>query len=61
MIVTKKYIKELRESGHKVSVKAERILLEELGQEPELDNEGHQNIYSEQDIWEQTREIIRDN
>ena len=42
----------------RISPEAERILLEELGQEPEPDDEGHQHNYSEQDIWEQARKII---
>lgn len=62
MIITKKYIRELREKSFmRISPEAERILLEELGHEPESDDEGHQYTYSEQDIWEQARKIINAN
>lgn len=61
MIVTKKYIRELREKSFvKISKEAKEILLEQLGHEPELDEEGYQYIYTEQDLWEQARKIIRE-
>lgn len=59
MIITKKYISELREKSFmQISKEAEEILLKELGHEPEPDEEGHQYIYTEQDLWEQARKII---
>lgn len=61
MIITKKYIRELQEKSFvKISKEAEEILLEQLGHEPELHEEGHQYIYTEQDLWEQARKIIRE-
>jgi hypothetical protein len=62
MIVTKKYIKELREKSFmKISEETEKIILEKLGEEPEPDEEGCRHTYTEQDIWEQVRKIIQDN
>ena len=61
MIATKKYIKELREKSFlKVSKKAEELILEKLGKDPEPDDAGNRYVYTEQDIWEQVRKIIRD-
>jgi hypothetical protein len=62
MIATKKYIRELREKHFvRISKIAEKIILETLGQEPEPDEDGPVYIYTEQDIWEQTRKIIQEN
>lgn len=62
MIITKKYIRGLRErSFMEISPDAEKLLLEKLGQEPGEDDEGHPYSYTEQDIWEQARKIIQDN
>lgn len=62
MIVTKKYIRELREKNLiKVSAEAEKLILEKLGEEPGLDDDGCWHTYTEQDIWEQVRKIIQDN
>ena len=62
MIITKKYIQDLREKSFmKISPEAEKRLLEQLGQEPGEDEEGHSYSYTEQDIWEQARKIIQDN
>lgn len=62
MIVTKKYIKELREKNFvKISKTAEKLILERLGKEPEPDEDGRVYVYTEQDIAEQMRKIIRDN
>lgn len=62
MIVTKKYIKELREKSFmKISAEAEKIILEKLGEEPEPDEDGCRHTYTEQDLWEQLRKIAEDN
>ncbi|WP_313563718.1 hypothetical protein [Ruminiclostridium cellobioparum] len=62
MIVTKKYIRELREKTFlKISEETEKIILEKLGKEPEADEDGCRHTYTDQDIWEQIRKIIRDN
>ena len=56
MIVTKKYIKNLREKSFmKISQKAEILILERFGKE-----EDEEYSYTEQDILEQIRKIIRD-
>lgn len=60
MIVTKKYIQELKEEGFmNISKEQEKLILEKLGSEPEADEEGHCYEYTEQDILEQIRKIIR--
>lgn len=60
MIVTKKYIKNLREKSFlNISADMERKILEKFGKEPEPDEEGNLYEYSEQDIWEQIRKMIR--
>jgi hypothetical protein len=62
MIVTKKYIKELREKSFmKISEEAEKIVLEKLGEEPEPDEDGYKHTYTEQDLWEQVRKIVQEN
>lgn len=62
MIATKKYIRDLREKSFiKISANAEKLILEILGQDPEPDEYGHINCYTEQDLWEQTRKIIQSN
>jgi hypothetical protein len=62
MIATKKYIQELREKNFiKISTEAEKLILEKLGEEPGLDDEGCWRTYKEQDLWEQVRKIIQDN
>lgn len=45
----------------KISEEAKKIILEKLGDEPEPNEYGHRNTYTEQDIWEQARKIIQDN
>lgn len=58
MIVTKKYIQELREKSFmNISEDAEKLILERFGKHPGEDN----NEYTEQDISEQIRKIIRNN
>jgi len=60
MIVTKKYIRDLREkSFFEISQETEKRILEQFGKEPEPDENGHKHTYTEQDIWEQIRKMIR--
>lgn len=62
MIVTKKYIRDLRKKSFlNISKDVENIILEKLGQEPVPDDNGHVHEYTDQDIWEQVRKIIGDN
>lgn len=61
MIVTKRYINDLREKSFiRISKEAEKLILEKFGKEPEPDDEGHIYEFSGQDIWKQIRKIIRD-
>jgi len=53
MIIDKAYIEKLRKPGTSINEELEQILLNELGIEP------HINEYSDQDIFEQSRKIIR--
>ena len=54
MISIKKYIQELREkSGFNISEEQEKLILEKLWEEPEPEE------YTEQDLFEQIRKIIR--
>jgi hypothetical protein len=60
MIVTKKYIRDLREkSFFEISKETEKRILEKLGKEPGPDDDGRIHTYTEQDIWEQIRKMIR--
>jgi hypothetical protein len=60
MIVTKKYIQDLRKHSFlHISKDMEKLILEQFGKEPEPDKDGHINEYTEQDIWEQIRKMIR--
>ncbi len=60
MIVTKKYIKDLREKSFlNISEDMEKRILKEFGKNPEPDEDGNVNVYSEQDLWEQIRKMIR--
>jgi len=61
MIVTKEYIRHLRENNLIISRVAETLILEEFGEEPEPDENGYVYTYTEQDVWENARKIIRDN
>lgn len=62
MIVTKNYMRYLREkSFFNISKAAEDIILERFSKNPEPDEDGRVYVYSEQDIAEQIRKIIRDN
>lgn len=60
MIVTKKYIKDLREKSFiNISKEDEILILKMYGQEPEPDQNGHFYSFSEQDIAEGIRKILR--
>ena len=60
MIVTKKYIKDLREKSFlKISLEQEKLILEKFGKNPEPDENGNVNVYSEQDLWEQIRKMLQ--
>jgi len=60
MIVTPKYINNLREKSFmKISADAEKLILEQFGSAIEIDDEGYQHTYTEQDIFEQIRKMIR--
>ncbi|NMM64509.1 hypothetical protein HBE96_18005 [Clostridium sp. P21] len=60
MIVTKKYIKDLREKSFlNISADMEKKILEKFGKETEPDEDGSMNVYSEQDIWEQIRKMMQ--
>lgn len=60
MIATKEYIQDLREkSGLKISKEQEKLILEKFGKEAEADEDGHFYEYTEQDIFEQVRKMIR--
>jgi hypothetical protein len=60
MIATKKYIRDLRERSFlNISKETEKRILEKLGEEPGLDDDGHMHTYTEQDLWGQIRKMIR--
>ncbi|AJA46683.1 hypothetical protein CPAST_c05830 [Clostridium pasteurianum DSM 525 = ATCC 6013] len=60
MIVTKKYINDLREHSFlNISKDMEILILEKFGKEPEPTKEGYVYEYTEQDIYEQIRKILR--
>ena len=60
MIVTPKYINNLREKSFmKISADTEQLILEKFGSGIEIDDDGRHQTYSEQDIIEQIRKIIR--
>lgn len=62
MIVTKKYINNLREKSFlNISKKQEILILKMFGEEPEPDENGHFYTFSEQDIYEGIRKILKDN
>lgn len=59
MIVTKKYIQNLREKSFlNISKTKERLILEQFGREPQPGKNGQVYEYTEQDIIEQIRKII---
>lgn len=60
MIVTKKYINNLREKSFlNISKNDEILILEMFGQEPEPDESGHFYTFTEQDIYEGIRKILK--
>ena len=60
MIVTKKYLNNLREKNFmSISEVDEKLILEAFGEELEPDVEGRTHAYTEQDILENIRKIIR--
>ena len=62
MIITRRYIQDLREKSFiDISEDTEKLILEKFGQDPEADDNGGRHEYSEQDIWEQIRKIIQKN
>lgn len=62
MIITKKYIQDLREKSFlDISEDAEKLILEKFEKHPGADDDGCRQEYTEQDIWEQIRKMIRNN
>ena len=60
MIVTRKYLKDLREKSFmEISPDMEKLILEKFGKEPEPDDDGYRHTYPEQDIFEQIRKMVR--
>ena len=60
MIVTPKYIDNLREKSFmEISADTEKLILEKFGSTIEIDDEGYQHTYTEQDVFEQIRKMIR--
>lgn len=60
MIVTSKYINNLREKSFmKITADTEQLILEKFGPGIEIDDDGRQQTYTEQDIIEQIRKMIR--
>jgi len=54
MVATKEYIQELREKlGFNISKKQEKLIFEKFGEEPVPEE------YTEQDLFEQIRKMIR--
>jgi|AntAceMinimDraft_2_1070361.scaffolds.fasta_scaffold00569_11 hypothetical protein len=59
MVLTKKYLENYQNNTRKkIPDTVKKELLLELGQ-PFIDNEGHLNEYSEQDIFEQVRKTFQ--
>ena len=62
MIATKKYLNNLREKNFmSIPEASEKLILEAFGEDPEADVEGRIHTYTEQDILENIRKIIREN
>jgi len=60
MVVTKKYIQNLREKTFMdISEDAEKLILERFGECPVTDDNGCRHEYTEQDICEQIRKMIQ--
>ncbi len=62
MIVTKRYIKQLREKSFmNISFEKEKLILDRFKEGGFVDHDsGYWYEYTEQDIWEQVRKIIQD-
>jgi hypothetical protein len=61
MIVTRKYIRDLRGKYFwEISADMEKLILEKFGKEPGPADDGCSYSYTEQDILEQIRKMIRD-
>lgn len=59
MIVTRKYIQELREKSFMIiSEDAEKLILEKFGEQPESDDDQYRHEYTEQDVYEQIRKML---
>ena len=59
MVLTKKYLEEYQNNTRKkIPDTVKKELLLELGQ-PFIDDDGHVNEYSEQDIFEQVRKAFQ--
>lgn len=51
MIITKKYLQKLREELFlNISKEQEKLILERFGKDPEPDEDGNVNEYTEQDL-----------
>jgi len=62
MIITRRYIQDLREKSFiDISENTEKLILEKFGQDLEAEDNGGRHDYSEQDIWEQIRKMIQNN
>lgn len=60
MIVTKKYIQKLRENLFlNISPEVEKKILEKFSNDIETDADGLLQQYTEQDVWEQIRKMLR--
>ncbi|WP_097028323.1 hypothetical protein [Clostridium peptidivorans] len=60
MIGTKKYIQDLREKSFlNISEDMEKLILERFGKNYEIGDDGRVYQYTEQDIWEQIRKMLR--
>jgi hypothetical protein len=59
MIVTRKYIQELREKSFmNISEDVEKLILEKFGKHPEADDDQCSHGHTEQDIYEQIRKML---
>ncbi len=60
MVITKKYIQELREKSFlNISAELEALILEKFGSKSEPDENGHFYEYTEQDLCAQLRKLLR--
>lgn len=62
MIITKKYINDLREKSFmQISKDAEKIILNQFGSDVAVALSRNLHEYTEQDIWEQIKKISKEN